>query len=38
MHKKGIAYDSLMNIMLWVIILILAGLSLYFLFKRFGLR
>src|SRR3989344_1661861 len=38
MRKKGIAYDSLMNIMLWVIILILAGLSLYFLFKRFGLR
>jgi len=38
MNKKGFAFDNLINILLWILILILAGFSIYFLFKRFGLR
>ena len=38
MKRRGFAEDSVMNIILWILILILAGFSVYLLFKRFGLR
>jgi len=37
MCKRGIAFESVVNTMLWVLILVLAGFSIYSLFKRFGL-
>ncbi len=37
MDRKGFAFDSLTNIMLWVLIVLLAGFSIYSLFKKFGL-
>jgi uncharacterized membrane protein (DUF373 family) len=37
-NKRGFAFDNMTNIILWVIILVLAGFSIYALFKKFGLR
>jgi len=38
MNKKGFAFESITKLVLWIMFLILAGASIYFLFKRFGLR
>ena len=38
MNRQGASQDSLVNILLWVIVLILAVASVYFLLKKFGLR
>lgn len=38
MNKKGFAAESLIQIVLWILFLIAAGYSVYYLFNRFGLR
>jgi|GEM_PF-6217444 len=38
LNKRGLSSETLTSIILWVLIAVLAGFSIYFLFKRFGLR
>lgn len=39
MMKHGsLEGDSLLRIILWIVFLFLAGLGIWFLFKRFGIR
>ncbi len=38
MDKKGIAQDSLKDFILWVLLILLAGFSVWFLFKKLGIR
>ena len=35
--KKGFFDDSVVDVVLWIILLILAGFSVYLLFKKFSL-
>ncbi len=38
MDKQGIAQDSLKDLILWVLLIIIAGFSIWFLFKKLGIR
>ncbi len=38
MNNKGFAFDELTKIILWVILLILAGFSIYSILNKYGLR
>jgi hypothetical protein len=38
MKRKGIAQESLMEMILWILLIVIAGFSLWFLFKKFGIR
>ncbi len=37
-NKRGIAQDSLKDLILWILLIILAGFSVWFLFKKLGIR
>jgi hypothetical protein len=38
MKRKGIAQESLTEIILWILLILIAGFSVWFLFKKFGIR